>query len=654
MAKNEKQSEKEQETITRVYKYGAVPLKQFLEVKESAIDELFKANRLWNKLVELHRLHRDKFNEARIKAHSAFGTHEKKIKAKNEQINAAYDAKRTARMKAGTKDANHPLIEAENIKIKELQKQRKNLYLDRKVLAREADEKLGKDGKKQLSEAFKQDVKTATVVKNSGINNEIANTINRRFRTARDQAFKNPAAELKFHKFDGTGFWHYEHALRETDPTTGKRKDQNGTTLRKLLVGNHGFEKDDRAFTLQFKKQKGKRAIYELRAKISGGATKASKLYGHFDLIMHRPLPENAQIQNIELNRYRNGDKFTYAATFALRMPKPKLKTIPQRAIGVDLGFRKFFDEDGRIRIAAIATIDGQDDGKVSFIDLPTTNWQKDNEKAICDICGKSGHNSARAGDKNNYLRRIEYLDCLKSKMDDSATELGKKIIPLIKSSPPVSPDESKDWITRIKKWPKNITLSFEDAYKMHRWLMREPEKAALLGASIADPLRQWWQKNSLSYREMHNLRQKTLADRREYYRIEANKLVQQGLPIIFEKLNLSFMAKTRDSDNRLGNKARYQRFIGSPSEFRDAVKNAADREGIAYKEVNPSYTSKNCSACGTTNKQLKAEPEWVCQACGVVHDRDHNAAINIARRGLEQLLKESKKPKQQTKKEKK
>ena len=45
--------------------------------------------------------------------------------------------------------------------------------------------------------------------------------------------------------------------------------------------------------------------------------------------------------------------------------------------------------------------------------------------------------------------------------------------------------------------------------------------------------------------------------------------------------------------------------------------------------------SSKMCNVCGCINKELTlADREWVCD-CGVAHNRDHNAAINIRNFGI-------------------
>jgi len=48
---------------------------------------------------------------------------------------------------------------------------------------------------------------------------------------------------------------------------------------------------------------------------------------------------------------------------------------------------------------------------------------------------------------------------------------------------------------------------------------------------------------------------------------------------------------------------------------------------------VDPRYTSQTCSQCGTIHKKTLAE-RWHSCPCGCELDRDHNAALNILRRG--------------------
>ncbi|MHC1733440.1 MAG: RNA-guided endonuclease InsQ/TnpB family protein [Bacteroidales bacterium] len=48
---------------------------------------------------------------------------------------------------------------------------------------------------------------------------------------------------------------------------------------------------------------------------------------------------------------------------------------------------------------------------------------------------------------------------------------------------------------------------------------------------------------------------------------------------------------------------------------------------------VNPSYTSKTCSSCGTVFAELSLADRWIEYSCGLSIDRDVNAAINILRR---------------------
>ena len=40
--------------------------------------------------------------------------------------------------------------------------------------------------------------------------------------------------------------------------------------------------------------------------------------------------------------------------------------------------------------------------------------------------------------------------------------------------------------------------------------------------------------------------------------------------------------------------------------------------------------SSKTCNACQYVNAKLKRERQWQCPNCGVTHDRNSNAAVNL------------------------
>jgi putative transposase len=100
---------------------------------------------------------------------------------------------------------------------------------------------------------------------------------------------------------------------------------------------------------------------------------------------------------------------------------------------------------------------------------------------------------------------------------------------------------------------------------------------------------------------------------------------------IVFEDLNIVNMAKNHclaKSINDVGWGKFYKLCAYKAEE--------AGRQVIKIDRYEPS--SKRCSECGAINKVLKlSDRQWICKECGVLHDRDHNAAKNIKRVGQTQ-----------------
>lgn len=572
---------------TYVYQYGVVPKTPF---PEAGIESLYKTNRLWNTLVEIHNAHRAKYETARCVADGEYQAISESLKLLEQEIDAAYEAKRDARKQAGTRDPSHELIQAANATINGLKEQRRGLWESAKAARKRADQLIDK---KALNDDFRQAVNEAQHVKNTGgLNANSANQVADYFRTARDKAFKE-GATLRFRRFDGTGFWFFRFR------TPGAKID--GISYGELFDRNEG--KDGRPFVLATVDGQRRKPRIGLRVKVAGGAKKSTKEYAEFDLILHRPIPEHAQIQNAKLVRRRNGDKFSYAVSFTLRVPRVESAPVAQTALGVDIGFRQL--PDGRVRVAAIGSSDGVEGAEIVEV-------------------------------SQEFVRRLEYVDQLKGRLDGSAEKLGVEVRPMLKAGSVLPEDHPKyKWIRGIAAAPANVTLSFEKAYKVARWLMREPGS---LPVEVERAFQVWWRANGHGYRELHNLRQRALASRKEQYRNLAARLVAVGRPIGIEQIDWSVMAEAKDRDTSLSNTARSNRFLAAPSELLGAIRNAAQRQGVICVEVAPHYTSKTCSSCGEVNKALGAEEVWNCPGCGAEHDRDKNAAVNIARKVLQKL----------------
>ena len=67
-------------------------------------------------------------------------------------------------------------------------------------------------------------------------------------------------------------------------------------------------------------------------------------------------------------------------------------------------------------------------------------------------------------------------------------------------------------------------------------------------------------------------------------------------------------------------------------SDFTEKLAYKAQWYGRAFVQVDRFYpSSRLCNSCGHKyDGLLLSEREWVCESCGVSHDRDVNAALNI------------------------
>ena len=109
---------------------------------------------------------------------------------------------------------------------------------------------------------------------------------------------------------------------------------------------------------------------------------------------------------------------------------------------------------------------------------------------------------------------------------------------------------------------------------------------------------------------------------REDFARKQANALVSSSDLIAYEQLQIRNMVRNHKlaksiHDAGWGNFLRWLNYY-------------AFLHNIPVIAVAPQYTSQSCSACGTLVKKALSLRTHICPGCGVVLDRDHNAALNI------------------------
>ncbi|AFZ50401.1 RNA-guided endonuclease InsQ/TnpB family protein [Dactylococcopsis salina] len=151
------------------------------------------------------------------------------------------------------------------------------------------------------------------------------------------------------------------------------------------------------------------------------------------------------------------------------------------------------------------------------------------------------------------------------------------------------------------------------------------------------------------AYQELARLDQKIVNQRTDYQWKIAHHLVGLADVIVLEDLNIQGMIKKckpkpDEKGEYLKNGQSAKRALNrlirdcAWGELKLKIQSVAEKFGCLVVEVNPKYTSQQCSACGHTDKQNRKGEKFACVECGYVQDADNQAAINIAKRGIEQL----------------
>lgn len=119
----------------------------------------------------------------------------------------------------------------------------------------------------------------------------------------------------------------------------------------------------------------------------------------------------------------------------------------------------------------------------------------------------------------------------------------------------------------------------------------------------------------------------KVQRQREDFARKTASTLISSSDLIAYEDLKIRHMVKNRHlaksiSDAAWGRFLAWLRYYGSLLD-------------IPVIAVEPAWTSQVCSGCGKIVKKALSVRTHVCPFCGLVLDRDHNAAKNVLEKAI-------------------
>ena len=115
---------------------------------------------------------------------------------------------------------------------------------------------------------------------------------------------------------------------------------------------------------------------------------------------------------------------------------------------------------------------------------------------------------------------------------------------------------------------------------------------------------------------------------RKDFLNKLANELVVNNDLIAIENLKIQNMVKNHNLSKSI--------LDGGWGYFAQRLSYKAVEAGREVVRVNPAYTSKSCSGCGTIFEDLELSVRWINCDCGLSMNRDVNAAINILKRALQ------------------
>jgi transposase len=545
----------------RVYEYGCGVGQ--IEGLEPALDQMRRRIDFWNRLVEI-----DNDVRARMDALLFAGEHETELSSLRERLRTLLGSGSNARSGEVGGDVNKKSTAADELR-SAIRAQLNDVKRVRKENAARHRGRL-----RQLDSERK--CRIAEVQATAGLYWANRDEIRRKYEVARVRAMQQ-GRQLRPQQWNETG--------------RIKVQFQRGLPVPKAFLQNGRLQIDPIAEAAFQSPRFERRRLTRTRIRIRVNANEdRSPVWLTVPAVLHRPLPPGGSIRGVSFVRERIGLGFRHRVLFTVSELAFPDSSKPDKAVGVDLGWR--LTTDG-LRVAYWAGADG----KRGELVLPMADLTEFKRVGSLQATIVAAHEQARA------------------------------LVTAFRTRHAV-PDELQDLMHEAEgsSAPGALLHLFEE-WKTHRFAGDR---------YVFTKLRAWHKQYVHLWTWQANLRDQLLRRRRELYRRFAASLAQRYGKIFVNDIPLRSLAVKPPETERIIPIQRQHRFIAAISVLHRILQNASEKRGALLKRLKCEHATISCHVCGAVDAwSPRTSLNHRCSKCGRSWDQDYNAAMHALKTGM-------------------